>query len=328
LTAALLATTGYAQTSPSAPSAKPTEAPSTSKDKGASARSGRVVLKVGNTEVTEEEFETRIGEIEGQGDADREGATAKERKRLGDDFASVLMLSQKAVADHLDATPEVKRKLEIGRIQTLSDAEFASLMDQSKPTYEEIKQYYDGHVGDYDEVQIRRLFIWKQGPESKNKHGLRPEMARARADEILKASAAGADAAPLAEKFKGSNDGLLDIQPLTFPRGELPPAMEKAAFGGQQGKWSQVQDTADSIILVQLLKRDHQQLGQVQSLIEKRLQNQKMQAKLQELKKNAGIWMDERYFGAGGGAEEKPRSSSSMPAKSQDSRASGEGKDE
>ena len=128
-------------------------------------------------QVTEAEFESRIGDIEGQGDgdSDKAGPTDKERRRLGDDYASVLMLSQRAVADHLDASPEISRKLAVARIQILSDAAFAKLMDQAKPTSAEISEYYNAHLSDYDEVQIRRLFIWKLSPTSKNRRGLPPD---------------------------------------------------------------------------------------------------------------------------------------------------------
>jgi parvulin-like peptidyl-prolyl isomerase len=315
---------GFAQNPPSPQPGGSTD----SAPQKATSTSDRVVLKVGSTQVTQAEFETRIQDIEGQGDPDKEGAGEKERRRLGDDYASVLMLSQQAVANHLDSSPEVARQLAISRIQILSDAEFARLMRQSKPTFEEISQYYGSHLSDYDEVQIRRLFIWKQGPGSKNSHGLSPQAARASADAILAASAAGRDTAKLTEEFNDSNHGLVDPHALTFPRGELPPAMERVAFAGKEGQWSQVQDTPESIILVQLLKRDHQQVGQVSSIIEKRIQRQKMQALLDELKKNAGIWMDEQYFGTAAPATGEPRSSSNLPSKFPESTGTKESKNE
>ena len=57
------------------------------------------------------------------------------------------------------------------------------------------------------------------------------------------------------------------------------------------------EDTPDSLILLQLIKRDRQQLGQVSSSIEKRLQGEKMQALLDNLKVKSAIWMDKEYFG-------------------------------
>ena len=65
--------------------------------KTTSAGSDRVILKVGDVQVTEAEFESRISDIEPQGgDPDKDSVTEKDRRKLGDDYASVLMLSQQA----------------------------------------------------------------------------------------------------------------------------------------------------------------------------------------------------------------------------------------
>jgi parvulin-like peptidyl-prolyl isomerase len=321
LTLCLIVTGSGAQDSPAKSSDSSTPAPAKS------AASDRVVLKVGDVRVTAAEFETRIGDIEPQGDPEK-GTIDKKRRRLGDDYASVLMLSQQAVANHLDSSPEISRQLAISRMQILSDAEFASLMSKAQPTSEEIAQYYNSHLSDYEEVQARRLFIWKQKPGSKASRGLAPEAARTRADAILKASAAGRDTTKLTEPFTNADSGLLDPKPLTFPRGELSPAVEKVVFGSKEGVWSQTLDTPDSIMLVQLVKLDHQQIGQVTSLIEKQLQGQKMQAMLDDLKKKAGIWMDEQYFGtAVAPVPGAPQRSSNPQSKLQES-TTGETKNE
>ena len=298
LLAGVLAGLGHAQESHSPSAATASTSPAVKK---APPATERVILKVGNTQVTQADFEAHISDIEPQGDADAEqegpADKDKDRRKLGNDYASVLILSQQAVAEHLDSSPEVSRKLAIDRIQILSDAEFAGLLRQTQPTPEEISQYYAAHLSDYDLVRIRRLFIWKRGGDSKNSHGLTPQDARARADAILHASAAGLDANKLAEEFKDSDTGMFDADPISFPREELPPKMEKVAFALKEGQWSEVQDTADSVILVQLVQRGRQPLSEVKSLIERRVQGQKVQAKLGDLKKNAGVWMDEQYFG-------------------------------
>jgi len=254
-----------------------------------------VVLKVGDVQVTKEEFESRIREIEpGHGD---EGAPDKDRQRLGDDYASVLMLSQQALAKHLDSSPEVARQLAIARMQVLSDAEFATLMQQAQPTFAEVTQYYNAHASDYEEVQIRRLFIWKQPEDSKGVQALTSQAARAKAEQIRKAYASGTDVKKLSGDLTKSQEGMLDPNPLTFSRGELSAQMLKVASSLKDGEWSEVEDTPARLLLIQLVKRDHQQLGQVSSHIEKQLQDKKMEALLNDLKKDAGIWMDEKYFG-------------------------------
>jgi hypothetical protein len=276
-----------------APSGSSTSAPA----KKASHATERVILKVGDVQITQTEFESRIGDIEPQGDAEKEGDSDKDRRRLGDDYASVLMLSQQALANHLDSSLEVSRQLAVDRIQILSDAQFASLMRQATPTPDEIGQYYSAHRSAYDEVQIRRLFIWKRREGSKVGEGLSPQVARASADTILKASASRSNANKLAEGFKDSKDALLDAAPSTFPRGELPAQMEQVAFAMKEGEWAEVEDTPNRLVLIQLVKRRHQELDEVSSLIEQRLQGQKVQSALDAMKKNAGIWMDEQYFG-------------------------------
>jgi parvulin-like peptidyl-prolyl isomerase len=293
---AFVAVASHAQesvgTSPAAPSPNSTASPSKQSSDG----NDRVVLKVGNLQVTEEEFESRIGDLEG-GDPDKKGPDGKDRRKLGDDYASVLMLSQQAVANHLDSSPEIIRQLAIARMQVLSDAEFANLMRQAEPSSAEISAYYSAHLSDYDQVQIRRLFIWKHRDDSKDVQVLSSEAARARADQIRQAYASGTAVKKLSEDLRKSGDGMLDPEPLTFPRGELSPRMEKVAFSLKEGEWSEVEDTPARFLLVQLVKRDRQQVGEVSGSIGKELQAQKLQALLDDLKKKAGIWMDEQYFG-------------------------------
>jgi hypothetical protein len=312
---------------PAAPSPTTSPAPSSQ----ASSGSDRVILKVGNLQVTEEEFESRISDIEGQsGDPDKAGTNEKDRRKLGDDYGSVLMLSQQAIANHLDSSPEVRRQLATARMQVLSDAEFASLMRQAEPTTEEISRYYAAHLSDYDQVQIRRLFIWRRRDNSKDGQVLSSEAARAHADEIRQAYATGTDAKKLSADLRKSGDGMLDPEPLTFPRGELSAHMEKIAFALKPGEWAEVEDTPARLLVVQLVKHDRQQLGEVSGSIEKELQAQKMQSILDDLKKKTGIWMDEQYFGtAASSAPGVQRHDSDPPSELEKSATKGEsGNDE
>ena len=325
LLAALLAPLGHAQESRSPNSSTSSGNATSVSAQKTSAAADRVVLKVGDVQVTEAEFESRIAAIEPLADPDKDSATEKDRRKLGDDYASVLMLSQQAVANHLDSSPEVSRQLAIARMQVLSDAEFESLMRQATPSSEEISQYYSAHLSDYDEVQIRRLFIWKQRDNSKTAPVLSSQAARASADQIRKEYASGTDVKKLSEDVRRSGEGILDPEPLTFPRGELPPQFEKVAFTLKEGGWSEVEDTPARLLLIQVVKRDRQQLGQVSERIEKNLQGEKMQALLDDLKKKAGIWMDQQYFGTAvapvPGAQ---RRSSVPPSELQESAKKGE----
>ena len=293
----VLAGIGQAQDSGSQNSAPPSKSSNSAPTKKRAPSDDRVILKVGGVQVTEAEFESMIGEFEPQGDPDKPGAEDKDRRSLGDDYASVLMLSQQAVANHLDATPEIRRQLIVDRMQILSDAQFASLMRQTKPSAAEISQYYSSHLEDFDRVKIRRLFIWKVGAGSTNTKGLAPDAAQARADAILQAAKSGGDPEKLAEAFKDSEQGLLDPEAIPFTRGTLPANLDKVAFALKPGEWAEAEDTPDKLILFHLVERDRRPLKEVSSLVEQRVQGRKMEVKLAELKKKANIWMDEQYFG-------------------------------
>jgi len=104
---------GYAQQARTQDNDKPAAAPTS---KNAAPSADRVVMKVGGVPVKKSEFESTIGDIEPQGDPDKGEANEKDRRRLGSDYASVLMLSQMAVANHLDSTPEIRQKLAVARL--------------------------------------------------------------------------------------------------------------------------------------------------------------------------------------------------------------------
>src|SRR5215469_4148573 len=105
--------------------------------KSASSPSERVVLKVGKVQVTQADFETMVSDLEAlQGTADLNP------KAVADSYSQLLMLSQQAVANHLDSSPEVLRQLALDRQQILSNAEFARLKSQAKPTPEQVSAYY------------------------------------------------------------------------------------------------------------------------------------------------------------------------------------------
>ena len=198
------------------------------------------------------------------------------------------------------------RQLAIDRTQILSNAEFASLRAQAKPTAEEIKAYYSAHLDDYDVVLVRRIFIWKTIKDSPGGPVMSSADAHALADAIRQAYASGRDPRKL---IKDPNSVVLDAEPLNFQHGELPEKMAKAAFTIKEGEWAVLDDTSDALVLLQLLKRSPRDLKEMSPSIEKKLQAEKLQAKLDNLKKQNGVWLDQAYF-----APAQKRSGSSAQA--------------
>lgn len=292
LTAALSVAAAHAQQPASSPATSSDGATPTSV-KSASSAGDQVILKVGNLQVTQADFESMIRALEAQ-----QGPADLSRRAIADNYSSLLMLSQQAVANHLESSPDVVRQLALDRTQILSNAEFSKLKAQAKPTEEEIKAYYSAHLDDYDVVQMRRLFIWTNDG-SKDGHGLSQQDATALAAAVRRAYASGSDVKKLMhDSVNDPNSVVYDAQPLTFQRGELPASMEQTAFALKEGGWTELNDAPGTYVFLQVVQRNRKDLQEVSPQIERKLQAQKLQGELDDLKKKAGIWMDEQYFGA------------------------------
>jgi len=248
---------------------------------------------VGDLQITQAAFEQYLADLEAQ-----QGPAQASTKKLGDNYASMLMLSRVAAENHLDKTPDVERQLAIDRMQILSNAEFAKMKAEAAPTKEEIQTYYNAHLEDYDVIQVRRLFIWAGDP--KNNSQLTTEKAKALAESARQIYKAGGDSARLQKLVKetphNNDEIVIDEQPLTFQRGELPGKMNDTAFSLKQGEWTELSNGPSAYLFFQVVNRSRRELPQVSAQIEKKLQNQKLKAELEGLKKKTGIWMDETYF--------------------------------
>jgi parvulin-like peptidyl-prolyl isomerase len=303
---------GQAQAQPGSDSSKPAEnASSTSTTRTGSANKDKVILKVGDLQITQGTFEQYISDLE-----TTQGAADLSRKSLAENYSSLLMLSQQAKANNLQDNPLVQRQMAIDRMQILSNAEFTRLKQQAQPTPQQIKAYYDAHLEDYDVVQIRRVFIMGN-PNATGSPNLTPERAKAMAAQVKQAIASKQDVFTIIKSTPhGLTDVVADTDPLTFQRGELPPQMDKAAFGLKEGQWTQLADGPNEFVFIQLVKNSRKDLNDVSSQIQKKLEADNLRDELKALKEKTGIWMDEEYF-----ASKAP-----VPTSSTQPDASGQGK--
>ncbi len=303
---------GQAQAQPGSDSSKPAEnASSASTTRTSSVNKDKIILKVGDLQITEGTFEQYVSDLETtQGPADLS------RKGLAENYSSLLMLSQQAKANNLQDNPLVQRQMAIDRMQILSNAEFTRLKQQAQPTPQQIKAYYDAHLEDYDVVKIRRVFIMGN-PNANGSPNLTPEQAKAMATKVKQAIASNQDVLAIIKSTPhGVPDVVADTDPLTFQRGELPSQMDKAAFGLKEGQWTQLADGPNEFVFIQLVKNSRKDLNDVSSQIEKKLEADNLRDELKALKEKTGIWMDEEYF-----ASKAP-----VPTSSTQPEASGQGK--
>jgi parvulin-like peptidyl-prolyl isomerase len=211
----------------------------------------------------------------------------------------MMVLSQDALSHHLDSTAAFQRALAMARRQILAQTAYQEIVRQSAVTPEETSKYFAEHQGEFEEVRINEVVIRKK-PEGAKEGipGLSAEEAKARAEEIRKALSSGDDPKKVAEQFQVANVVRVDGEPSLVRRGTMRADMEKAAFELKDGQVSADFDLPQSLVFFKVASHKVGELKDVSSQIENTLRQQKVNSTLDELKKNAKIWMDDAYFAA------------------------------
>ena len=256
----------------------------------------KIVLKVGDESVTQGEVD---GFIQGLSPQAQKTLATQGRRALGDEFALMLVLSQDALRHHLDSTPAFRQMLALRTRQVLATTAYQEIMRQSAVTPEEIGKYFAAHQSEFEEVRIHQVVIRKK-PEGAKEGipGLTAEEAKTRAEEIRKALSSGDDPKKVAGQFQVANVVRVDAEPNAVRRGTMRADMEKAAYELKDGQVSEVFDLPQSLVFFKVASHKVGELKDVSSQIENTLRQQKVNSALDELKKNAKVWLDDGYFPA------------------------------
>jgi len=277
----------------------------------------KVVLRIGSTEVTQSVIDAIISQLNPKA---KMVIATQGRRPVADEFVRTLLLSQTALEQHLDQSPDIQRELEMEREQILAQAEYQKIVSDNPVTDEEINQYFATHKADFETVQFSELLVRKRpaGKDSSDPlQGLPPEQAKAIAEKIRQALLSGKTVDEVAQAYSATSGViLLDPKPRTSRRADMKPILEKATFDLQDGGVSEVVDNTQAFIVVKVLVHNHPELKDVSSEIRTKLQRERLDAEVETLKKKTGVWMDEEYFKA----SEQPTSTSAsrqMPSQPQ-----------
>ena len=255
----------------------------------------KVVLKVGSTQITESEIDAVVSHL---GVKAKAILSVQGLRPVAEDYAKMLLLSQRASDERLDLTPDIRFQLQLQRVETLAQAEYDKMAGELEISQEEISLYFTAHRSEFETVQVQEFLIRKrpQGTEDP-KQGLTPEEARSAAESIRKALLSGTAVEEVAKTFDTSISVMLvDQRPRTLRRAEMKPILEKAIFDLPDGGISEIVDTAQALIVVKVLAHQRPELKEVTAEIRNKVQQQKLDAQIDAMKKKAGVWMDQEYF--------------------------------
>jgi peptidyl-prolyl cis-trans isomerase C len=272
----------------------------------------KVVLKVGDAKVTQADVDYLI---ESLGPQVQRAVAARGRKPIGDEYAMMVLLSQKAQGEHLDTSPEFQRKITLDKLQLLAQEEYQKIADGIQVSPDEVNTYYTAHKNDFEEARVREFVVRKKTAEDKpDTPGLAEEEAKARLASIQKAVEAGTDINEVAKKFNVPDVVMVNPEPQTVHKGEMIPALDQVAFNLKDNQFSAPVDTPHALVLLQVLGHQQPDIKAVSTQIEDQLRQQKLRAAMDDIKAKANIWMDPGYFqepaGSSGASAAAPKSPS------------------
>jgi peptidyl-prolyl cis-trans isomerase C len=254
----------------------------------------KVILKVGDQQVTQADMDFIVKGLNAQY---QQALATQGRRPLGDQYALMLVLSQEALKQRLDAAPGVARQLALMRLQTLAQAEYEALSRQVKVTPEEVSQNYSAHPEEFDVAQVRQAVVRKKADGAQEASpGLSSTDAKSRAEAIRRSLSSGVDVKKVAEEFQVPNTVMIDVDPRPIHHGEMVAELDKVVFQLKDGQVSEVVDLPQALVIVQVVTHQHQELKEVSTQIENSLRQQKVDAAVAQLKAKTPVWMDDAYF--------------------------------
>ncbi|MGH9406515.1 MAG: peptidyl-prolyl cis-trans isomerase [Terriglobia bacterium] len=254
---------------------------------------GKVVMKVGSVQVTESEFDKLLGSMSPQ-QLEQNGG----RHAIGETYSNMLVLSQAAKSQHLDSSPQFRQQMDLERNNLLARMESQDIARKLEVTSDEVSRYFTAHQPEFKEAKVYEVEVLKKS--ARNANGLAEAEAQAKTSAIRKALSSGTDIKAVAKTYNVPNQVVVvsDPQPIAY-KPSLPEFV-RAAFTLPAGALSQVQDSPDAILFVQVASHDTLTLKDATPQIENAIRQQKFENALNGLRKQYPVWMDSSYFGSTG----------------------------
>jgi peptidyl-prolyl cis-trans isomerase C len=256
----------------------------------------RVVITVDGVKVTAGELDQIIDTLNEQY---RPIARGLGRKQFADNVVRIMVLAAEGKRRKLDQTESFKAQTNFANQSILGSLAYADISKGVKVEEADLKKYYDAHKTDFEEVRARHILIRMQGsavPVKPGQKDLTEAEALAKAQEIRKQIAGGADFAALATKesddtASGAKGGDLGF----FHHGQMVPSFEQVAFQLKPGELS---EPVKSQFGYHILRVDEVKgFADVRAEVERKMLPERMQKEAEDLQSKAKVTLDPEFFG-------------------------------
>lgn len=256
------------------------------------------------TVITKEQFEKMV-------DAIQPNMPARARRQFANRYSNVLVMSAKAHEQGLDQGPKFEQRLQLARVQILSQSLSQSIQEKAAQiSDQDIQDYSDKNKADFEEAEVHRIFIPRvqQEPNSKVKLSAAEEAKRSAAGE----AAMKAEAAKIRTRAAAGEDfnklqadaflvaGIKTKSPTTdmgkIRRSSLPQG-QASVMDLKTGAVSELFSDQSGYFVYKVGTKDTPTLDSVKEEIRGTLRSQRMQEQMQAVQKSATTNLDEAYFG-------------------------------
>ena len=258
------------------------------------------VLTVGDLKITRAGFEAFLNSL-----PDRVRlqytSTPEARKGFALQFAEILALSQEARKRKLDLDEKTATQIRFQTDQLLANALVQHLMSSAPVEEANLKQYYEEHKSEYQQVVARHILIRFQGspvPLKPNQKDLTEQEALAKAQDLKKRLTAGEDFSKLArEESDDAGSGAAGGSLGAFGRGQMVKPFDEAAFSQPVGVLGEPVKSQFGWHLIEVREQKNKSFEEVRTLIEQRRRPETARQIADLIKAKASIKLDEAYFG-------------------------------
>jgi peptidyl-prolyl cis-trans isomerase C len=271
----------------------------------------KVVITVGDVKITALQFNQIIDSLPEQY---RAAARGPGRKEFGTNLLRVMLLAQEGQSRKLDQTAEYKTQEHFQAANLLAQKTFNQMAEGIKVDDAALHAFYDAHKQDYEQVRARHILVRMTGspsPTEPGKKELTDAEALAKAQEIRKKLADGADFAELAKTESDDTGSRVRGGDLNFfKHGQMVGPFEQAAFSMKVGEISEPVKTQFGYHIIKVEAR--KSFEDFRAEIDRRVRSEQAQKMLEDMQKKTNATLDPDFFGA---APNTPAAAPNAPPK-------------
>jgi hypothetical protein len=248
-----------------------------------------------NTVITRRQFENLLEGLSQSGQPLRK----EQRKALAEAYANFVAYAAAARKDGIEDNPQFKEFMIYQQLRVLAGIYKHVLEEKYKsPTPEDIKDYYEQHRKDFEEVNLRRLMIPKNNPGAKDKHEY-ARKASELAQDMQARAAQGEDLEDL-QKESYQSLGLKVSAPSTQigkrRRATLLPEEAEEIFSLRPGDASKLENESSSYVVYKVESRRTVPLDQVKGEISQLLFRNRLDGALKAITGSVHPELNPKYF--------------------------------